>query len=303
MLPRAKALCETQAVKVRESEMNILFVENHGVFAATVIRQFLSQHSVTVVASLSAARRTLADAAFDLLLVDYDLDDGKGDELVKELQESGSAVKVVGVSSHDEGNTALLQAGAVTICSKTEFDRIQGVIDRVTAHAINGTAATDRLLWWAIPGALAGKPMPFFHPERRLNLGGPLMAYDDELPTLFSAGIRAVVCLLNIPSDAAIYHSAGFAFLCLPVPDGGAPTLEQAQRFVDFVDRQLADQWPVAVHCEAGIGRTGTLLAAYLISRGESAESAIRRVRAAKRSAIETPRQIQFLEQFALVRR
>ena len=108
-----------------EPEMNILFVENHGVFAATVIRQFLSQHSVTVVASLSAARRTLADAAFDLLLVDYDLDDGKGDELVKELQASGSAVKVVGVSSHDEGNTALLQAGAVTICSKTEFDRIQ----------------------------------------------------------------------------------------------------------------------------------------------------------------------------------
>src|ERR1051325_5279729 len=131
-----------------ESKMNILFVENHGVFAATVIRQFLSQHSVTVAASLSDARRRLADAAFDLLLVDYDLDDGKGDELVKELHASGSAVKVVGVSSHDEGNTALLQAGAVAVCSKTEFDRIQEVIDRVTAHAIHGTAAADRLLWW-----------------------------------------------------------------------------------------------------------------------------------------------------------
>ena len=66
--------------------MNILFVENNGVFAATVIREFLSQHLVTVAASLSAARLTLADTAFDLLLVDYDLDDGKGDELVKELQ-------------------------------------------------------------------------------------------------------------------------------------------------------------------------------------------------------------------------
>src|SRR5881394_1725668 len=153
-----------------EPEMNILFVENHAVFAATVIRQFLSQHSVTVMASLSAARQTLADAAFDLLLVDYDLDEGKGDELVKELRASSSAVKVVGVSSHDEGNTALLQAGAVAVCSKTEFDRIQSVIDRV----INGAAAADRLLWWVIPGALAGMPMPFIHPERRLNLGGPL---------------------------------------------------------------------------------------------------------------------------------
>src|SRR5258705_13761229 len=128
--------------------MNILYVETHSVFAANVTNQFLSKHSVTVVPSLSAARQSLRHAIFDLLLVDYDLDDGKGDELVKELQASGSAIKVVGVSSHDEGNTALLQAGAVTICSKTEFDRIQGVIDRATAHAINGTAAADRLLWW-----------------------------------------------------------------------------------------------------------------------------------------------------------
>jgi len=120
---------------------------------------------------------------------------------------------------------------------------------------------------------------------------------------LRSAGVRAVVSLLNVPSGAAIYETAGFAFLCLPVPDGGAPALEQAQRFVDFVDRQLADRWPVAIHCEACIGRTGTLLAAYLISRGESAESAIGRVRAARRSAIETSRQIQFLEQFVAVRR
>ena len=44
---------------------------------------------------------------------------------------------VIAVSSHDEGNTALLQAGAVTVCRKTELDRIQGVIDRVTARVIN----------------------------------------------------------------------------------------------------------------------------------------------------------------------
>ena len=43
-----------------EPEMNILFVENHTMFAATVMRQFLSRHSVTVAPSLSAARRALA---------------------------------------------------------------------------------------------------------------------------------------------------------------------------------------------------------------------------------------------------
>jgi CheY-like chemotaxis protein len=276
--------------------LRILYVENHPVFAANVISQFLSQHSVTVVPSLAEARRVLAAGSFDLLLVDYDLDDGKGDALVNQVHVSGKTVPVIGVSSHEEGNNALLRAGAVAVCSKMHFDRIQSVIDSVTAH--NKTSESN-LLWWVIPGALAGMPMPFVHLERRLNLGGALTAYEDELPVLYTAGVRAVVSLLNIPSDTAVYESAGFAFKYLPVPDGGAPTIEQAEEFIAFVDRQLADHRPVAVHCEAGLGRTGTMLATYLISQGDSAELAICRVRAAEGSAVETPRQIQFLDQFA----
>jgi len=109
-------------------------------------------------------------------------------------------------------------------------------------------------LWWVIPGVLAGMPMPFVHPERRLNSGGALNAYEDELPVLYSVGVRAVVGLLNIPSDQAVFESAGFAFLCLPMPDGGAPTRDQATEFVRFVNEQRRAQRPVAVHC---IGRNG----------------------------------------------
>jgi atypical dual specificity phosphatase len=155
------------------------------------------------------------------------------------------------------------------------------------------------LLWWVIPDVLAGMPMPFVHPERRLNLGGPLNAYEDELPELYAAGIRAVVSLLNIPTDRTVFGSAGFSFLCLPVPDGGAPTPEQASKFVHFVEEQRQAHRPVAVHCEAGLGRTGTMLAVYLISQGDTAGMAIRRVREVEKVAVETARQIFFLEEFA----
>jgi atypical dual specificity phosphatase len=159
------------------------------------------------------------------------------------------------------------------------------------------TEPRSNLLWWVIPNVLAGMPMPFVHIDRRLNHGGPLAAFNDELPNLYAAGVRAVVSLLNIPTDKPVYESAGFAFLCLPVPDGSAPTIDQVLDFTNFVDGQRAVNHSVAVHCEAGLGRTGTMIAAYLIFKGQTLESAISQVRAAESKAIETATQIQFLQQ------
>src|SRR6476661_3780428 len=108
--------------------MKILFVENHAIFAQQVVSCFLSSHHVTIVPSLSAARVRLESENYDIPLVDYDLDDGKGDELVRELRESGRTTRILGVSAHEEGNTALLRAGADAICPKLEFNRIQELI-------------------------------------------------------------------------------------------------------------------------------------------------------------------------------
>ncbi|WP_081892573.1 response regulator [Verrucomicrobium sp. BvORR106] len=111
--------------------MKILYVENHDVFAANVIRLFLAQHDVIVVPSIARALEARAVETFDLMLVDFDLDDGKGDALVSKVRASGDPVTIVAVSSHDEGNAALVRAGASAICGKMEFNQIEQVIQRV----------------------------------------------------------------------------------------------------------------------------------------------------------------------------
>ncbi len=65
------------------------------------------------------------------MLVDYDLDDGKGTELVRELKLHQANMPIVGISSHQNGNAALLAAGAVVTCSKMEFSRIRLVLDQL----------------------------------------------------------------------------------------------------------------------------------------------------------------------------
>jgi DNA-binding response OmpR family regulator len=115
----------------RAMGLRILFVENHPVFAKTVITQFLPEHQIIIAPSLTAARLALEQNQFDLLLVDYDLDDGKGDELVEEIRGSRSELKVIGVSAHAEGNSALLEAGADAVCGKMDFDHIDDIIRKV----------------------------------------------------------------------------------------------------------------------------------------------------------------------------
>ena len=110
--------------------MKILFLENHTIFAEQVIREFLQGHSVTVVPSIVQAREVAARQQFDVVLCDYDLDDGKGTEFVQECRAHRSTIPVIAVSAHDQGNAALVQAGASAVCCKMEFNRIQQVIDR-----------------------------------------------------------------------------------------------------------------------------------------------------------------------------
>jgi len=138
-------------------------------------------------------------------------------------------------------------------------------------------------------------PAPFIHPARRQAGDLPAGRGHDELHELSVLGVRALVSLLDQPGDGALYRAAGFDLLALPVANGCAPSIGQWRESCQFVDAHLAASRPVVVFCAAGLGRTGTLLASYLIHRGEPANAAIARVRGVEPAAIETTRQMSFL--------
>ncbi|HEX8834688.1 MAG TPA: response regulator [Abditibacteriaceae bacterium] len=113
--------------------MPILFVENHARFARIVAETFLSAHNVTVVPSIVAANTALSQATFDIALVDFDLDDGKGDELVATLIKKKDRPTIIAISSHEPGNQALLAAGADGVCSKLDFKNIVTIMSAARA--------------------------------------------------------------------------------------------------------------------------------------------------------------------------
>ncbi len=102
--------------------MKILYVDDHTPFRAVVQRRFLAGHDVTGAENLAEARRRLAESDFDVLLLDYQLRDGLGEELIPEA--AAKSVKVIACSANAEQNERLVSAGAMGVISKNEFSKL-----------------------------------------------------------------------------------------------------------------------------------------------------------------------------------
>ena len=109
--------------------------------------------------------------------------------------------------------------------------------------------------------------------------------------------IRAVLRMEESTISAEIWNMFDMFEL---VPDFSAPTLEQIDRMCRWIEDQIENyERPVVVTCHAGIGRTGTVLAAYMVYMGYEPQTAIDLVREQRPGSIQTTEQQQAVFDYA----
>ena len=142
--------------------------------------------------------------------------------------------------------------------------------------------------YWIDEGTLAGSSRPGASAELR-----------EDLAFLQSQGIEAVLTLTETPLDPWALEDRQLTSLHVPIADMTAPQPVTFRRLWRSSTSRERLGRAVVVHCLAGQGRAGSILAAWLIRRGSTAQEALAHLREVCPGAVENDEQEAALEVFA----
>ncbi|XP_072172846.1 dual specificity protein phosphatase CDC14A-like isoform X1 [Diadema setosum] len=113
---------------------------------------------------------------------------------------------------------------------------------------------------WIVPNKFLAFSGP--HPKSKIENGYPYHAPEAYFPYFRKHNITAIVRLNKKIYDARRFTDAGFDHYDLFFIDGSTPSDAILQKFLTLSENA---EGALAVHCKAGLGRTGTLIGCYIM--------------------------------------
>jgi len=146
-------------------------------------------------------------------------------------------------------------------------------------------------------GMITGKPDNFSWLIEGKLAGSAIPTSFEEIKWLIDGGVKSIVTVREESLDDDWIKNINY--LHIHSNDMGVPEFEDLVKAVDFIHQRITNNEPVMVHCLAGLGRTGTILACYLIKYQKlSADNSIQKVRESRPGSIQSFPQEEIIFQF-----
>ena len=153
-------------------------------------------------------------------------------------------------------------------------------------------------VWRKVHGTITGRPDNFSWIIENKLAGSAIPTSIDEVKWVTDQGVKSIVTVREEPLDNRWTKDVNY--LHVSSNDMGVPEFDDLTHTIDFIHSRITNNEPVMVHCLAGLGRTGTILACYLIKYEKmSAEDAIQHVREKRHGSIQSFVQEEIIFQYA----